>query len=393
MPRKGQPVAYAGRHTTTQRLRIETHRSIHDVDADLWESILDRDDLLARHSFLRVVEASAIEDADYWYVLGFRGCELEFHACLCGLTVSLDVLAGAGVRRLTELLRPVAPGLLKERVLFCGLPVSFGQSSLRFADHADKNACIGALAQLMERLGRESGAPLLCFKEFGEAEADALEALCRLGYMRVPSLPGNDLDVRWKSFDEYVAAMRSGYRRQLRQDLRAARKAGLTVEWLRSIADERERMYCLYTEVIARAEHRLEVLPLSFFRLLEREMSNEVSGVVLRRGEDAIAGAVTLAGPSTFVFLLAGVNYEACRNIHGYQNLIIEIVRRGIMEGFETVRLGQTSDAMKSRLGAHATSRFLFLKARNQHLHRLIRLGATMLFPKTQHLSRRVFRS
>jgi hypothetical protein len=109
-----------------------THNSIEEVDPRLWDSILDPDDLQASHAFVQAVERSSIEDAVFRHTLGYHRGQLAFHASFCRMTVSLDLLAGAGLRIVARSTRAVYPRFLRVPVLFCGLPVSFGQSSLRF---------------------------------------------------------------------------------------------------------------------------------------------------------------------------------------------------------------------------------------------------------------------
>jgi predicted N-acyltransferase len=370
-----------------------THNSIEEVDPRLWDSILDPDDLQASHAFVQAVERSSIEDAVFRHTLGYHRGQLAFHASFCRMTVSLDLLAGAGLRIVARSTRAVYPRFLRVPVLFCGLPVSFGQSSLRFAPDGPAERWPDDLAALMDELAHEMDAALLCIKEFREDEAAALSRLTDLGYLRLPSLPGNSLNVRWGSFQEYVASMRAGYRRQVRSDLRAASEEGLAVEWLTSLESERDRLYELYEQVMARAEHRLEKLTPAFFEQLERRLPGAIRGLLLRHGDETVAAAITLSTPRTLTFLLAGIDYGASHDLHAYSNLVTEIVRYGIDSGVQKVEMGQTSDALKSRLGSVSTPRWLFLRARSRSLQRLISLGARRLFPTTQAPDRRVFRS
>jgi hypothetical protein len=64
-------------------------------------------------------------------------------------------------------------------------------------------------------------------------------------------------------------------------------------------------------------------------------------------------------------------------------------MRHGVTE----LDLGQTSYALKGRLGAALSGRWLFLKDRGVLRHALLRAGSGLLFPAVRVTPRRVFRS
>jgi hypothetical protein len=99
-----------------------------------------------------------------------------------------------------------------------------------------------------------------------------------------------------------------------------------------------------------------------------------------------------LFGGRLATFLLAGLDYGADRAWQVYPNLVAAVVDEAIRAGASRLELGQTSGALKSRLGAVAVPRFLYLRHRNPLGHLLLRGAAALLFPEHEYPERRVFR-
>lgn len=373
------------------RLEVRVHRNIAEVDPREWDSILDADDLQATHRFARVCSDSRIQDAELRHLLVRRGGRLEATASLTRLTVSLDLLSPGSPRQIAGIVRRVHPDFLRVPVIFCGLPVSFGTSSLRFAPESDIPAASSGVARAMEEFAEESRVGLLCFKEFTSEEHARLASLRALGYYTARSLPGCALRVAWTGLDGYLAAMREGYRRQARSDLAALRRAPLDLETKAEFGADCREIYALYSQVMDRARFQLERLPLAFFQRLAAEMGSAAQALLLRHGQRLAAAAVLLRGQRTLTFLLAGLDYSGSREHHAYQNLVLAVIAEGIRGGMSRIELGQTSYALKTRLGAFTEARWILLRHRGTWRHRLLRSSAPMLFPETRVPRRRVF--
>jgi predicted N-acyltransferase len=373
-------------------LRVERYARIEEIPEALWDSFLDPDDLQATHRFVEVCQQSEVEGARYFHLL-VHGCDrLEAVASLCLMDVRLDLLAGRAGRAVAAGLRRLYPRFLRTSILLCGLPVSFGGSCLRIRPGAPVEPVLERITDVMEEVADESGVSLLAFKELGPGEAAIGECLVRLGYVRGASLDYFSLPIRWRSFDEYLARMRAGYRRQVRESLRVRECSGLEVRRVEDFGAECGRIFALYGEVMSRAEFQLEVLNLRFFELLDQGLGRASRAILLEREGELAAAAVLLEGPRSETFLLAGIDYASNREHHAYLNLVLEIVADAIRSGAATLHLGQTSERLKTRLGAIPEPRTIYLKHRQPRLHRVLEGCSGLLFPERAFPPRRVFR-
>ncbi len=372
-------------------VEASVHADVGEIDPREWDGLLAADDLQASHRFARVCRDARIEDAVLRHVVVRRRGRIAATASLTRMTVSIDLLSPGPLRGIADAVRQARPRFLRLPFVFCGLPVSFGASSLRFAADADVDAALGAVARAMEEFAEESGATLLCFKEFTGAESSRLGALGPLGYFAAPSLPGCALRAPWGDFAGYVGAMRAGYRRQVRGSLAARERVPLELTRAEDFAAECPRIHALYEQVMDRAEHQLERLPLGFFERLAAEMGPDASALLLRHEGRLEAAAVLLHSGRTLTFLIAGIDYSHHRADLAYPNLVLEVVAEAIRRGATRVELGQTSYALKTRLGGVPEPRWIHLRHRGARRHGLLRAAAPVLFPETRVPARRVF--
>jgi hypothetical protein len=270
--------------------------------------------------------------------------------------------------------------------------VSFGQPCLKIAPWADTAAVLQILADTLEGLAEETNTQLICWKEFDEPAMKRLESLESRDYFRAFSLPSCSLLLPWRSFSEYEGGLTAGYRRQLRATVRAGESAGLRARVLEDFSGREEEIFALYGQVIERAEFRLETLNLEFFRRLNADMSERSRVILLEREGKTLAAAVLLFSGELATFLLAGLDYSTPRDWQVYPNLAIEVLAEAIRSGASRLEMGQTSYALKSRLGATASPRFLYLKHRRRLGGGLLRRLSVTLFPAQEFPRRRVFR-
>jgi hypothetical protein len=374
-------------------LRVRVEEAVTAFDEDEWDGILDPDDLQATHRFVRACQASGVEGATYAHVLVEDALGPAGLASLSAFPVALDLLAPPWTRGASRLVRRWAPGFLRFPFVMGGLPVSFNQSCLRVRAGVDPPAVLRLLTPVAEELAARVEASILCFKEFSPEELPVAAGLEELGYTRAQSLPSCLLPLPYRSFPEYMGAMRAGYRRQLRASAAPAEQAGLTLR-LEELAPHVGRVFPLYQQVMDRAEFQLERLNEAFFRALASEMPEETRVLLLEgKGGELLAAAVLLRGPRRTTFLITGIDYRRSREVRGYERLVTAVVAQAIRWGARSLEMGQTSWELKRRLGARLSPRFLYLRHRKPLGNRVLRRALPYLFPQHAFSQRRVFRS
>ncbi len=374
-------------------LRVRMARDVRNFEPAEWDRLLEPHEILSTHRFVRACQEGKIEDAEYWHLLiEDRGSPAAL-ATLSRMTVSIDTLAGGLTRAAIRRLRSLSPSFLRVPVLFCGLPASFGAPGMRLARDADPARVLPIIVESMERVARERGVSLLCFKEFSPPAAELLGPLRNAGFMRAPSLPAYSMPIAWPTFDAYVGSLRAGYRRQIRQTVAARQSSGMSTRVLEGSADWVPIFYPLYEQVIDRAQFRLERLGLEFFERLRATLGDDCALVVIERNGKVSAAALMLFSVGTATHLLTGLDYRGS-SLNGqlYPSLMAEVVAEAIRRGASRLELGQTSDRLKSRMGAGAQPRYIYVHHRNGLAQLMLRAASAVLFPTQPPPVRHVFR-
>lgn len=374
------------------RLDVRVFQHIDEVAPAEWDALLGEDDLQATHAFVKVCQDSGVEQAAYRHLLVMDGGRAAGLATLSVMNVSLDLLTTGAIRALIRFVRRGVRGFLRMPVAMCGLPVSFGDSCVRVAPGADGKPVVQAVAAALEDFAREHRAGVMGFKELSPELAAPLEGLPAAGYFHAASLPFCSLRVQWKTFDEYLGRMRSGYRRQAIAARSRAQASGLTVRKVEDFGPRCPDIFRLYEQVMDRVPFQLERLNLAFFQRLNEVLGPRCQALLVEREQKLLAAGVLLYTPGALTFLLAGIDYADLREHGAYLVLLNELVAEATRTGKAWLHLGQTSYALKGRMGATLSPRHLYVRHRSPAWHALLRSSSGLLFPSHREDPRRVFR-
>ncbi len=306
-------------------------------------------------------------------------------ASLCSFPVDVVTLAGPGVQSLAGRLRTVLPRLGLLRTLFVGLPVSLGQSHLVLSADADPEAVLATLDAALAEIAARERAWLIVWKEFDATAAARLAPLLARGYHRAESPVMHELDVRFKDFPDYCAALKSHYRSDVRRSERKFRASGFRVAQMHD-AEEIRRVYTpevhrLYEAVVAKSPVKLEVLPIEFFRELVRQFPGFVTLTAIYDGDRVVAFNWGMMDGRVHHYLFCGMDYAVARDADLYFNLMYHQLDDALRRGPDRIEVGQTADTFKARLGCRPTPRYFYVKPRGLLAGAALRNGFRLLFP------------
>jgi predicted N-acyltransferase len=362
-------------------------QSISARDAREWRPFAGPGDAAMDPRFLAAVERSMGSEAKFWnVVIRDPAGQPAAAAVLSFFPIDGLLFVQEPWKKWVQSLRQRFPRFLKVKVLFCGCPVSTGQSHLRFAPGSDHSAILRLLDRLMVRVARAEGTPLLVFKEFDEEEVGRTDELTALGYVRADSLPMNYFPTRFRDFDHFVASVRSRYRNQIKRSQTKFKQSGLRVVHARSAEHFdllfTEDVYRLYLSVLERAEVKLERLPAEFFRELARQFPKEAAFTFIYRGERVVAFVCGLFHGDEYLNLFCGLDYRLNEEADLYFNLMFHDVDFALRSGVRALHVGQTADQFKSRIGCYTRPRYFYVKVRDPLGTALLLAARPWLFPR-----------
>ncbi len=364
------------------------YNSILEVDQALWNQFRrgDADPFMDPH-FIRAVEVSMADSGRFWHAVFHdpdgrpMGC-----ACICLYRVDASLLADGFAKTVANAFKRVVPWLLHFNVLFCGLPISAGQSSLRLAPDCDANALAQALDAQLNQLARANRAKCIVLKEYTAEECARLPALADLGYLRADSLPMNHAQPGYRDFEHFCSSQKSRKRHPIRTSQKKFDKSGLRVVQLtgRGGADAiyTDEVHRLYENVLDRAKVKLEKIPAEFFRELARQLPDESAFTFIYQGERVVAFAASLFTKAVYHQMFVGVDYSLNSDYDLYFNLFFHAVDYGFRQNVADIYVGQSADTFKQRkLGCYPVPLYFYVKGCDALTTLVIRKGFHLLFP------------
>jgi hypothetical protein len=254
--------------------------------------------------------------------------------------VDQDILEGLGAERIHWIsrVRRFYPRFLKLRTLMVGC--SAGEGHLAATETLPVDIVAETLSNGIIKQARLLDAKLIVLKEFPSRYRKLLRCFGQCGFARAPSMPMTMLDIRYDSFDAYMAkALKSSSRKKLRKNLEAT--AGVS-DIRMSVADDAARfvdeIYPLYLQVFERSRMQFEKLTKDFFRQIGQRMNDKVRFFTWRRGNVLVAFSLCMVQGDSLYAEYVGFDYAVALDLHLYHYVVRDMINWGISKGYKWFR-------------------------------------------------------
>lgn len=181
------------------------------------------------------------------------------------------------------------------------------------------------------------------------------------GFIQLKTFPRCVLDLRWRSFDDYLKSLRSGYRHRYKKAL--AKSKSLTYRILEDNRAFDDLLYALYCEVYGNSPYKIEKLSKEFFQ-----------GTFFKIGVFEKAGVPVgfiqlIENRPELIFEFVGFDHRLNHDHDIYISLLLKIVEYGIDRQFARIDFGQTADEAKIKLGSRYQPLYALLRHSNPLVH------------------------
>ncbi len=375
-----------------QRLwRVVIHNSIHELDAQRWDSLSGAGAVLRSHAYLAAIEDAGIASCRYYYPVVHDQHDAVIAQC-CVYVVSTDFaqLLPPSLQRAVSVLRRLWPGFLTARIVECATPL-FAGSSLT-TDHSSHRAgAVAAIERAMRDIAVRERSSLLVLRDFFAGECEDLDFLIARGYKRVANLPLARLRVRWNSYADYLASLRARYRKDIKRRLRRSEAAGRRVEILHDFGHDAaswsRQVNAIYAN--ARGFKREKINPAYYVNMNGLPDAASVLLVVRHEQRYIAHGMVIFDRDNTIATFFGREPGPAGGE---WFLLMNEVIRIGIERGSKYISLGLGSYEAKSLVGADIEPLFVYTRATNRVLNALIKLVPDLMRHE-RTAGRRLFKS
>lgn len=371
---------------------LKIFHSIDDIDCALWDSVVPDDMIFKTHRFLRAVERSNINDCRFWYVIFSENDKIIANAALFSMSFCLDVIAPYLLKNICSSVRIVFPNFLRLKLLGCGTPVATCTNVISVLENTYFEEVAVSLTQLLFRIARQENIHCILYKEYNQQESKVFDVLLSMGFIKLFSLPTSFLDIRWKSFDEYLKSLRKKYRLFVKNDLIKLNSPTVVVEVFEDFGAHADELWALYMNVYRKAEVKFEQLTPQFFKNINNYLKGESKTIFIKSNNKIIAFELIIEDKTVLRPLYLGLDYGMNKGLSLYFNSIYQIIKYGTERNKYTIELGQTSYYPKLKVGARIEPLYLYLKFKNPLVQYLLRYPLKLLFPARSYATKNIFK-
>lgn len=334
-----------------------------EISAQDWNRIVARNHITCRHEFLQAVEQSRINDCEYRYVVVEDDRGIAACAACCVVSTELDTFARGFVKTVIGFVKRLKPNIATMGTVECGCPVALG-NTISIRKGVDCAEVIRITDELITQVACEFGVKTIVWRDFGCDQLSDFDELLKKGYRRVMNLPEMWLRLRWRTFDEYLDAMRSKFRSNVLAQQRRFASFGGKVDVIVDYGGLEKTFAGLWRNVYDRArEYRREVLLPEFFANMRKSLGPRVAAIVGRIDARIVGFLFVVRDEETLITLFSGLDYEINRASGVYFNLFYKAIECGIQDGMRGINLGLTTVAPKLDLGAEVVPLYMYMKS------------------------------
>lgn len=366
------------------KIELSTYECLDNSTIQEWNELAS-DNLFQHSKFLEVLRRAKVEDSKMHFVM--VKCNDEAIASTVLTEYRLDLGLFMGSQSFISRVRKRWPSFLYIDVLFCGTPVSSGQSN--FQVRVPIIDVLPEVLSYMQAFAHGHGIKHLIVKELNDAQRREWSSILKeKGYFHGYSLPETTIRVNWSAYADYLNSLKSSYRRQILKSLNLSAKRindlpkiiENQVNILSSAEVNLDDFFEKYLSVMDRALVKMETLNKDFFKNLFRDFSDDLVVFTYVRPSGERSYFLCVKFRSTLYFLWTARTDSDSDN--DYFILLQAIVKFGIENNFETIHMGQTSYYPKMRIGAFLEDRHVFHKCASPILHNLLKACRYLIYPK-----------
>lgn len=374
-------------------MRTQIHRSITEIDKNKWDAIVGKGHVICSYDYVALLEKSGINEGKCYYPVVYDGDRIAAHTVAYLTATELDIFTRGPLKKIIGGIRRRWKGFLTLKYIECGPPEDMG-NPVSVWDGMKKSEALRILSQEVEALAGQLGAKLVLFRDIYDEESEFHDGFATLGYKKIHNLPKARLTVKWKNFDDYLAAMRSGYRCKILKAIKKCSGANVCVRELKDVLPRyAEDMKRLHDNTSRRAkEIKREPIPEAFFQNLEKYMAGKAAIAFVQKGSKPIGFMILLHNDRELVSSTIGIDYDHNEECCTYFNLFYKTIEYGIGLGVNEIGMGITTLEPKKDMGSGAVNLNMYMKHSNPILNKIIPVLFDMVTPPDTTGPRNVFK-
>lgn len=343
---------------------IRHHESIAEIAEDAWNRLFPG--AAEDWGYFRGCELSGSTHFTFSAVAAYDNGRLIAAAPVFQLDYRLDMTLPQAMKRIGDWLAMHAPRLIKIPVLGLGSPMTEDcPIGIDPTLGDEQRACAtDALLHALEGHAKAKGIKILALKDVRDSDAERADASFHaFGFARMASLPVAMLPLPYSTFDDYIASLSANLRKDIRRKLKQAKD--LQIEFRDNVDDVYEEIIALYRATRANRKASYEAfdeVPEAYFREVMAKSNGKARVMLTRLDGRLVSFNLILVENDKVIGKFVGMDYEVARSRNLYFVNWMTVVRFCIENGIANLQTGQTTYAVKLRLGCKLRRSWVYCK-------------------------------
>lgn len=340
-------------------LVVNEYSTIHDIDAEDWNSFRDRRNI--SYTGMQCMEEifsnnkKPEENWSFHYIIvKDENGKIVLATFFTGAIYKDDMVSPEKVSLEIEELRKNEPFYLCSKTLAMGSLFSEGDFIYLDVEHSEWKKSVNDLFEFVSKVKKEINATTVIFRDFEEGNF-LNQVLEDEGYVKI-KLPNTNIvcHPKWNTKEELLVLLGSKnsirsikrYVFRYEDQFKVTIKTGLTEQ-------DAEKHYQLFLNV-KKANHAFNFFayPSKIAKILSKYSDWEFMEFRLSDSDELIACVWTFIGKKHICPLILGLNYDYNESHYLYKQIMYQMVKRGNDLDKNKIYLGLTSDYEKQKYGA-----------------------------------------
>jgi len=359
-------------------LTVKVSRSLQEINLKEWHDVFPSTP--EEYFFFKTIEETLGQQFKFYYVSIYENSRIVCLAPCFIADYSLDTTTGGLSKILTSWAKKWAPRLFTIRVLICGSPIGTGRLGV---SDPPRLTMAQSLVDTLRSIAKQEHIQFLAFKDFSEHDAPFFHFILSMGFHKVTNYPAAYLDIRFHSFEEYLASLSSATRKGLRRKFKKIDgHIHFTMEVRSAPGDLLDRVYQLYLNTREKSEVHFELATKEFFRQIAINMPQETKYFLWSLDGRLVAFDLCVVSGSTLADKYLGMDYEVAYKYHLYYVTFRDILSWCMHNGIRTCSSGTLNYDPKKRLDFTFAPQHIYVQHMNGAINSMLGLFVPVLKPE-----------
>ena len=343
-----------------QEYRIREYRTIENVPQEVWDSIAPHEYVGIETPHLKAIERSGINDLEPYYLLVSNNDKPVGIAHFFLMDFDLSKLGSEISQENRSTLKYWNPNFMNFKMLECGLISALGEAIA--AEDEILPSILPSVASKMESLGKKAGADFIFIRDIPYHKYQLYKPLEEEGFIPVLGFPTTKMELRWKTFEDYLTSLKYKTRHNIRKRMLKLNSPEITCELIQDFGKYSDRLEYLWNQVNQRSEYEHDILTASYFQKINQCLSDKSHIIAIRREGEIIAFFLCLVGDQKYSAIHAGIDYQYISQYEPYFNLYFLVLQEAIKMGKKSIDFGITTYDFKLLIGTELQPLIYFVK-------------------------------